>query len=434
MEPLTIGLLGFAVLFMLLALGMPIMAALGLVGFIGMCLLYPLAGAIAKMATVPFEVIGNYNLGVLPLLLMMAMVTFESGFGSDFFNLAAKLVGHKRGGLATASIGASIAFGACCGTSLATSATVGLVALPEMKKYGYDKGFAAGSVGAGGTIASLIPPSGMFIIYGILTNNSIGKLFAASLIPAILTALSYVLVIFLTCRRRPGVAPAGPRASFQEKINALKTCWEMLTLVIIVIGGMIYGLFTTTEAAAVGVFGSITLASFRGRLTWAKLWKAAMDAVRTSGMIYGIIMGAYIFNYFCAKTTLPEVAANWVGGLHVTPWVIIAAIVLIFFLLGMVMEAPSIQILTIPVFYPVVVTTLGYDPIWFGVVQVRMLEISLITPPLGIVAYILSGLDKELSLADVFKGLTPFLLMELVTLPLFIFVTPITLWLPRLLK
>jgi TRAP-type C4-dicarboxylate transport system permease large subunit len=159
-----------------------------------------------------------------------------------------------------------------------------------------------------------------------------------------------------------------------------------------------------------------------------------MDAVRTSGMIYGIIMGAYIFNYFCAKTTLPEVAASWVGGLHVTPWLIIAAIVLIFFLLGMVMEAPSIQILTIPVFYPVVVTTLGYDPIWFGVVQVRMLEISLITPPLGIVAYILSGLDKELSLADVFKGLTPFLLMELVTLPLFIFVTPITLWLPRLLK
>jgi len=433
MSPVVIGLLGFVALFALLAGGMPIGAALGLVGFVGMCFLYPLSGAMVKLATVPFEVIGNYQLAVLPLFLLMAQVTFASGFGADLFNLAAKWLGHRKGGLGMAAIGGATGFAACSGSSLATAATVGLVAFPEMKKYDYDKRFSAGCVAAGGTIGSLLPPSGMFIIYGILSQTSIGKLFAASLIPAVITILSYILTIHLLCLRNPKLGPPVPRASFKERVDAFKQCWELLALLAFVIGGMVYGLFTATEAGAIGAFGSVCLAAVRRRLTWAILRKAIMDTMSTTGMIYGIMMGAFIFNYFCAKTTLPEVAATWISGLHISPWAVISVILVIYFLLGMVMEAPSIQILTLPVFFPIVVTTLGFDPVWFGVIQVRMLEITLITPPLGMCAYILSGVDKDLSLADVFRGAAPFLMMELVTMPLFMFVTPITMWLPNLL-
>ena len=333
-----------------------------------------------------------------------------------------------------ASIGGAAGFAACSGSSLATAATVGLVALPEMKKYGYDKKFAAGCVAAGGTIGSLVPPSGMFIIYGVLTGASIGKLFAASLIPALLTTLSYILTIVLLCLKNPEIGPPLPKTPFRVKMGAFKECWELLLLLVIVIGGMIYGLFTATEAGAVGAFGSVALATARRRLTWEKLRKALMDTIQTSGMIYAIMMGAFIFNGFCAKTTLPEVCAAWISGLNISPWAVVSVIMVIYFFLGMVMEAPSIQILTLPVFYPIIVTTLGFDPIWFGVIQVRMLEITLITPPLGMCAYIISGVDKDLSLTDVFRGCMPFLAMELVTMPLFMFVMPITMWLPSLMK
>ena len=433
MSPVIIGLLGFVILFALLAIGTPIAAALGLVGFAGMCFLYPFSGALVKMATVPFEVIGNYQLAVLPLFLLMAQVTFASGFGTDLFDLASKWLGHLRGGLGMAAIGGATGFAACSGSSLATAATVGLVALPEMKQFKYDKRFAAGCVAAGGTIGSLIPPSGMFIIYGILSGTSIGKLFAASLIPALLTIVAYMVTIHLLCWRNPKLAPPVPKASFREKMGAFKQCWELLALLFFVVGGMVYGLFTATEAGAVGAFGSVALAALRRRLTWSILGKALMDTMKTTGMIYAIMLGAFIFNYFCAKTTLPEVAAAWISGLHIPPAAVISVIMVIYFFLGMVMEAPSIQILTLPVFYPIVVTTLGFDPVWFGVVQVRMLEITLITPPLGMVAYILSGVDKDLSLADVFRGTAPFLLMELVTMPLIMFIQPITMWLPNLL-
>ena len=434
MSPVTIGLLGFVFLFALLAIGMPIAGALGLIGFLGMCILYPVSGALVKMATTPFHVIGNYQLAVLPLFLLMAQVTLASGFGADLFNLASKWLGHRRGGLGMASIGGAAGFAACSGSSLATAATVGLVALPEMKKYGYDKKFAAGCVAAGGTIGSLVPPSGMFIIYGVLTGASIGKLFAASLIPALLTTLSYILTIVLLCLKNPEIGPPLPKTPFRVKMGAFKECWELLLLLVIVIGGMIYGLFTATEAGAVGAFGSVALATARRRLTWEKLRKALMDTIQTSGMIYAIMMGAFVFNGFCAKTTLPEVCAAWISGLNISPWAVVSVIMVIYFFLGMVMEAPSIQILTLPVFYPIIVTTLGFDPIWFGVIQVRMLEITLITPPLGMCAYIISGVDKDLSLTDVFRGCMPFLAMELVTMPLFMFVMPITMWLPSLMK
>ena len=386
-----------------------------------------------KMATVPVDLISGYQFAVMPLFVFMAQVTVASGYGADLFKLAAKWMGHFRGGLAMASIGGSAGFGACSGSCLITAATVSPIALPEMKKYDYDTKLAVGSVAAGGTIGSLIPPSGMFILYGILTGASIGRLFAASLIPALLTAVSYLIVIYIICRLNPKAGPRAPVASFREKMAAVKDCWEILALLVLVIGGMIYGLFTPTDSGAIGAFGAIVLAFAKKRLTWKKLGAAIMGTMRTSGVMFTIFIGAMIFNFFCAKTGLPQMAGDWVLSLKVAPWVVVSVIIVIYFFLGMVMEAPSIQILTIPVFYPILVTMLGFDPIWFGVVQVRMLEITGITPPLGMIAYVIAGSSKDLSAGTVFKAAVPFLLMELITLPIFIFVKPITMWLPNLL-
>ncbi|HVN96370.1 MAG TPA: TRAP transporter large permease subunit [Syntrophorhabdaceae bacterium] len=434
MSPEILGLLGFACIFALLATGMPIGATLGLVGFAGMCLLYPLGGALIKMATTPVDIISSYQFAVMPLFVLMAQVTFTCGFGADLFNLASKWLGHHRGGLAMASIAGSAGFGACSGSSLVTAATVNLVALPEMRRYGYDTKLAVGSIAAGGTIGSLIPPSTMFIIYGILTGASIGKLFAASLIPALLTTVSYFITVYILCSINSKAGPRAPAALLTDKMGALKNCWEILVLLVITIGGMIYGIFTPTDSGAIGAFGAILLGFFKKRLNWKSLLSAGMATMKTTGIMFTVLIGAMIFNFFCAKTRLPQMAADWVVGLHISPWAVIGVIVVIYFFLGMVMEAPSIQILTIPVFYPIIVNALGFDPIWFGVVQVRMLEISLITPPLGMLAYIIAGTDKELNIGIVFRGAAPFLLMELITLPLFVFVTPITLWLPSLMK
>ena len=434
MSAVLIGLLGFLILFALLACGMHIAYALAFIGFIGMCALYPFSAVMTKMATVPFEVIGNYNFAVLPLFLLMAQVTFISGFGADLFRFASKLIGHRRGGLAMASIFGATGFAACSGSSFATAATVGLVALPEMKKYGYDQRLAVGAVCAGGTVGSLIPPSTMFIVYAILTGTSIGKLFAASLIPALLTILSYMITIWLLCLRNPKLGPPTEKCSAKERFKAFGECWEILFLVIFVIGGMIIGWFTPTEAGAVGAAGSILLAAIRRRLTWKMLGKAFMEAMTSAGMIMVIMMGAFVFNYFCAKTGLPDACALWIASLNVNRWMVMSVIIVMYFLMGMVMEAPSIQILTLPVFFPILITNLGFDPVWFGVIQVRMLEITLITPPLGMVAYVISGLDEDLSLTTVFKGCVPFLLMELVTMPLFMFVPALTTWLPNILS
>ncbi|HVN97584.1 MAG TPA: TRAP transporter large permease [Syntrophorhabdaceae bacterium] len=433
MSPEILGLTGFLCIFALLALGMPIGSALGLVGFAGMCFVYPINGVLTKMATVPVELISGYSFAVMPLFILMAQVTVASRFGADLFKLASKWLGHLRGGLAMASIGGSTAFGACSGSALITAATVAPIALPEMRKYNYDTKLAVGACAAGGTIGSLIPPSGMFILYGILTGASIGKLFTASIIPAILTIISYLITIYIICKLNPTAGPPAEVATFREKIREVKNCWEILTLLLIAIGGMIYGFFTPTESGAIGAFGSIVLGFAKRRLTWKELGTTLMGSMKTSGLMYTIFMGAMIFNFFCAKTGLPDFAGNWVLSLHISAWAVVGVIVIIYFFLGMVMEAPSIQILTIPVFYPILVNMLGFDPTWFGVVQVRMLEITCITPPLGMIAYIIAGSHKDLTPGIVFRGAGPFLLMELVTLPLFVFVKPITMWLPNLL-
>ena len=432
MTPVEIGLLGFVVLFLLLTLGMPIGFCMGLVGFLGMCLLFPFSAAFIKMATVPFDIMSSYSLAVLPLFLLMANIILMAGFGADLFRVAAKWFGHYRGGLAMATIIAAAGFAACTGSAMATSATMTLVALPEMKNRGYDQKFSVGSVCAGGTIGALLPPSAVFIMYGILTENSIGTLFVAALIPAILTTISYLITIYIQCLRRPELGPRTEKAPLLERIVSLKDCWEIILLACFIFGGMVVGWFTATEAGAVGATGSVLLAVARKRLTFAKFSEAFRNTLRTTGFIYGILIGAFIFNYFCAKSTIPQVVGAWAGGLPVPSWVIICVVTIIYLIMGALMDEPSIQVLTIPIFYPLVVNVLGYDPIWFGVIQARLLEIGVIAPPVGMVCFVVTGMLKgEISLQDVYRGVMPYIYMELITMPLFLFIPAISLWLPR---
>jgi C4-dicarboxylate transporter DctM subunit len=432
MTPVEIGLLGFVVLFLLLTLGMPIGFCMGLVGFLGMCLLFPFSAAFIKMATVPFDIMSSYSLAVLPLFLLMANIILVAGFGADLFRVAAKWFGHYRGGLAMATIIAAAGFAACTGSAMATSATMTLVALPEMKNRGYDQKFSVGSVCAGGTIGALLPPSAVFIMYGILTENSIGTLFVAALIPAILTTISYLLTIYIQCLRRPELGPRTEKATLLERVVSLKDCWEIVLLACFIFGGMVVGWFTATEAGAVGATGSVVLAIARRRLTPAKFSEAFRNTLRTTGFIYGILIGAFIFNYFCAKSTIPQAIGAWAGGLPVPSWVIICVVTIIYLIMGALMDEPSIQVLTIPIFYPLVVNVLGYDPIWFGVIQARLLEIGVIAPPVGMVCFVVTGMLKgEISLQDVYRGVMPYIYMELVTMPLFLFIPAISLWLPR---
>lgn len=435
MTPVEIGILGFIVLFFLLTLGMPIGFCMGLVGFLGMCLLFPFSAAFIKMATVPFDIMSSYSLAVLPLFLLMANIILVSGFGADLFKVAAKWFGHYRGGLAMATIIAAAGFAACTGSAMATAATMTLVALPEMKDRGYEKKFATGSVCAGGTIGALLPPSAVFIMYGILTENSIGTLFVAAIIPAVLTTLSYLLTIYIQCVMKPELGPRLEKPSFRERVTSLKDCWEILLLAILIFGGMVLGWFTATEAGSVGATGSVALAIARRRMTFAKFTEAFRNTLRTTGFIYGILIGAFIFNYFCAKSTIPQAVGAWAGGLPVPPWVIVCVITIIYLIMGALMDEPSIQVLTIPIFYPLVVNTLGYDPIWFGVIQARLLEIGVIAPPVGMVCFVVTGMLKgEMSLQDVYKGVMPYIYMELITMPLFLFIPAISLWLPSVMS
>lgn len=435
MTPVETGVLGFIVLFFLLTLGMPIGFCMGLVGFGGMCLLFPFSAAFIKMATVPFDIMSSYSLAVLPLFLLMANIILVAGFGTDLFKVAAKWFGHYKGGLAMATIIAAAGFAACTGSAMATSATMTLVALPEMKERGYEQKFSIGSVCAGGTIGALLPPSAVFIMYGILTENSIGTLFVAALIPAILTTISYLVTIYIQCIIKPELGPRTERAPFLERIVSLKDCWEIILLACFIFGGIVVGWFTATEAGAVGATGSVFLAIIRRRLTLAKFFEAFRNTLRTTGFIYGILIGAFIFNYFCAKSTLPQTVGDWAGGLPVPPWVIICVVTVIYLIMGALMDEPSIQVLTIPIFYPLIVNVLGYDPIWFGVIMARLLEIGVIAPPVGMVCFVVTGMLKgEVSLQDVYRGVMPFIYMELITMPLFLFIPAISLWLPSVMS
>ena len=433
MDPLTLGLLGTAVLFVLLALGMHIGLALALVGFVGYGMVVGLESALPILGMTPYSSGSSFMLSVIPLFVLMGQFAFVSGISGEIFKAVHSWIGHTRGGLAMATILGCAGFSAISGSSLATAATMGTVAMPEMRKYGYDPSLASGSVAAGGTLGILIPPSIGFVIYGILIEESIGKLFMAGILPGIMLAGIFILTVYVQCLLRPALGPTRPKASMAERWRSLAGIWGMLVLFTVVIGGIYAGVFTPTEAAGVGAFGAFIIALLRGKLTFSGVLECLLATGKTTAMIFLIIIGAELFSRFLAVTQLPMQLADFLGGLPFSPYVILGGILVLYLILGCVMDCFAIMILTTPILFPVI-QTLGFDPIWYGVLMVVVLEIGLITPPVGLNVFVIKGVAPDLSLNTIFKGIGPFIAASTLAIVLLILFPEIATYIPSHMK
>jgi tripartite ATP-independent transporter DctM subunit len=425
----AVGLLGIGILIALLFLRVWVGMAMVIVGFLGFAYIVGFKHAFLIMGSVPYSTISNETVASVPLFILMGVVVSNTGVAKDLYHSAYKWLGQLRGGLAMATVVACGGFAAITGTSPATVATMGKVAVPEMKKYKYDPKLTAGAVVAGGTLGILIPPSMGFILYGILTEESIGKLFMAGIIPGILEVLFYVATIFLLCSIKPSMGPRGPKVSLREKVLSLKYTWAMLCLFILVIGGIYGGWFTPTEAGAIGAFGAIAISFIVRKLTRENLLSAILEAAQTAAMIVMIITGAFIFMKFMAVSRVPNLMAEFLGGLPFPPLVILILIILLYIILGTFLDAPSAVVLTLPILFPVILS-LGFDPIWYGVIMVRVIEVGLITPPMGMNAFVLAGVTNT-PLGTIFKGIIPFFIADIFHITLLIAFPGISLFLPN---
>jgi len=433
MTPTITGLLGIVLLLVVIFLRMPVGFAMAIVGFLGFGSLISFDAAMNLIAKDVFSVFGSYNLSVIPLFVLMGQVAFHAGISRRLFNAAYKWIGHLPGGLAIATVGACAGFAAICGSTNATAATMASATLPEMKRYHYHPEIATGVVAAGGSLGILIPPSIIFIVYGIMTEQSIGKLFMAGFLPGLLLATLFIVAIVIWTTLRPDIGPPGPRTTLSEKMTSLWGVTETLALFIMIMGGLFFGIFTPTEAGAVGAFGTVLLAVARRTIPWKGFTTSLLETTRLSCMILVIVAGATIFSHFLAVTRIPFDIATWITGLNVPRSVVMLMIILVYLVGGCFIDALALIMLTVPIFYPVI-QTLGYDPIWFGVIIVLVTQIGVITPPVGINVYIVSGVARDVPLHVIFKGVMPLLLALVIgTLALIPF-PQIALFLPGLMK
>ena len=425
--------LGFAALFALMLARIPIAYAMLVVGYFGIALQIGWNAALASVGQTMFDTGFAYTLSVLPLFVLMGNLLTVGGLSGQLYRAGNLLLGHYRGGLAMGTIAASGAFAAVCGSSIATTATMAKVAMPSMRKYGYSDELAAGSIAVGGTLGILIPPSVAMVIYGIMTQTNIGKLFIAGIIPGLLSIVIYIAVIAVVTSLRPELGPRSKRAAPKEKFAAIRDVWTVLALFVVVIGGIYGGIFTATEAAGIGAAGAFLVAAFRRTLGWRSLYGVLGETSRTTGMLFFVLFGALVFSNFVSLSGFPDRLGLWVRTLDVPPWAAIAAILGIYLALGCLLETLSMILLTVPIFYPIV-AAYGFDLVWFGVLVVVVAEISLITPPVGLNAFVLSGVTENLSTGTVFRGLLPFLVGSLIILFIVAVVPGISLYLPSLMR
>jgi len=429
----TIGIIGIIILLVLLYSKMPVGFAMGFLGLIGFSYVVNFDAGLNLLVRDVWDVFSSYNLTVIPLFVFMGQIAFHAGISRRLYDSAYVLLGHRRGGLAMTTVGACAAFSAICGSTNATAATMATVALPEMKRYGYDMGLATGTVAAAGSLGILIPPSVIFIVYGILTEQSIGKLFAAGILPGILLSFLFLLTIHLRVMKNPSLAPPGPKSNIREKFRSFAGILETMILFALVMGGIFFGLFTPTEAAAIGAFMTLLIAIIRRQLHWKGFIQSLADTTKISCMIMVIVTGAVIFGHFMAITRIPYTLADYVSSLPLPPHAVIGVIILVYLIGGCFMDALAMIMLTIPIFFPVV-QTLGFDPIWFGVVIVLITEMGVITPPVGINVYVVYGVARDVPLEKIFKGVFPMLISLLVCNLLLILFPQIALWLPGLMR
>jgi len=434
MSSLMLGLTGLIIFLLLIFLRMPIAFAMALVGFTGFSYLTSTSAGMNMVVREIYSSFSSYTLSVIPMFVWMGFLAYYSGIGTRLYVFAYRLIGHWPGGLAIATQAACAIFGAICGSNTATAATMGAISLPEMKKYNYETSLATASVAAGGVLGVLIPPSVIFIVYGMATQQSIGKLFIAGILPGILLMLLYMAVIFLLAFRRPQIAPAGPVASWNERLAALRGgLLEVIIVFALSMGGLFAGWFTATEAGAVGAMG-VLLVSLAGRnLSWEGFKKSLFDTTKTTAMIMLLVAGSAVFGRFMAVSRVPFELANWTGSLDLPAFAVMGFILLIYLVLGCFIDALALVLLTIPIFYPIAVNTLGYDPIWFGVIIVLVVAMGVITPPVGMNVYIIKGIVPDVPLELIFKGIWPFLLAIIVCLAILIAFPQIATVLPGML-
>lgn len=424
-----IGLIGIAVLIIVFFLGMPVGFTMGFIGLIGFCIVNSPSSGFAILARDFYDTFTNYNLTVIPMFVFMGSVAFFSGMSGRLYDSAYILFGRLRGGLAMATVAATAGFSAICGSTSATAAAMGKVSIPEMKRYGYDDGLATGCIAAAGGLGILIPPSTIFIIYGILVQESIGKLFISGVIPGLILAAIFMLTVYIMCRFNHKLAPAGVQTSWKEKVMGLTGILEMVVLFGLVIGGLFAGFFSPTQAGAAGTAGAILIGLARRKLPLKAFWAATKDTLQITAMIMVIVAGAIVFGHFMAITGMPAFVSDFVGNLDIPPMAVMGLIILMYVIAGCFMDSLALIMLTVPILFPLVMK-LGFDPIWFGVVIVLVTDIGVITPPVGINVFIIKGVAPEIPLGKIFRGTLPFLGGMIVMTALVLFFPVLATWLP----
>ena len=426
------ALIGFAILFVIAFLGFPLGLTMLLVGFAGVGFIRGWEPALETVSQQIIDVALNTNFAVLPMFLLMGAFVYRAALSDDLYDCANAWVGHFKGGLAMATVAACGGFAAISGSSAATAAPMAKVAVPSMRRFNYDDGLAAGTVAAGGTMGFLIPPSAALIVYGILTEESIADLFIAGILPGALTVAAYMLVIVVIARFRPGHCPPGDRSGWGHRWRSLYRVWAVLALFLLILGGISFGFFTPNEAGGIGAIGALAFAIGRRRMTWPIFLDALLEAAHTTAMIFTIIIGALVLNSFVILAGLSAGVLAWIETLEYAPIVIILIILGFYVILGTVIEGLAMIFLTVPIFVPVV-EGLGYDLVWFGIVVVMVVEISLITPPIGLNVFVLKSMLPDVPLSAIFRGIIPFFIADIARLLAVVFFPAIALFLPRLL-
>ncbi len=425
----AVAIIGFVSLFVLMLLRVPIGMAMGLVGVGGFAYLSGSGPALKIVGHTTMRTVTDFNFAVIPLFLLMGSFATTSGMSRELFRAANGFVGHLRGGLGIATIAACGGFAAICGSSVATAATFSRVAYPEMRSYGYPQSFATGVIAAGGTLGIMIPPSTVFAVYGLITEQDVGKLFVAGIVPGILAVLMYMATISIIGAMRPGFLPTGVRSSWRERIEGLRDVWATILLFAFVIGGIYGGMFTATEAAGMGAGGAFLIGIARGRLSRADILRSLLEATRTTAAVFTVLIGALLFGYFLTITQTPQKVSEFLGSLGLGAYGILGIIMLMYLVLGCLMDALAMIILTIPIIFPVIVA-LGFNPIWFGVIVVMTVELGLIHPPVGMNIFVIKSVVDDVKISTIFYGVLPFIVTDLLRLAILIAFPILALWLP----
>jgi tripartite ATP-independent transporter DctM subunit len=429
MSPDAVAILGFVALFVLMLLRVPVGMAMGLVGVVGYSYLVGPGPALKLVGQTSMRTVTDYTFGVIPMFMLMGALVSVSGVSRELFKAANSMIGHLRGGLGVATVVACGGFAAICGSSVATAATFSAVAYPEMRRFNYPQSFSTGVIAAGGTLGAILPPSTVLAVYAILTQQDIGKLFMAGIVPGILAMAMYVLTIAIIVKLRPDWLPGGEVKPWSERFKDLKNVWAPLVLFVFVIGGLYGGFFTPTEAGGVGASGAFILGLVRRKLDGPKIREALLSATRTAAAVFTVLIGALLFGYFLTITQSPQKLTEFLTGLGIGRYGVLALIMLMYLVLGCLMDAMAMIILTVPIIFPVIVH-LGFDPIWFGVIIVMTVELGLIHPPVGMNVFVIKSVVKDVSFTTIFKGVLPFIVTDIVRLVILIAFPVIALWLP----